>query len=74
VDATQKEIVDGFPVIDLSGQDVSCIVSVEVRRNPAAADDTYAGDARLWSVDMHYLIDSVRPGSDLEYEKLNWSS
>lgn len=74
VDATQKQIIDGFPDIDMSGQEVSCIVSIQVRRNPAAADDTYGADAKLWSVDMHYLSDSFKAGSDLEYTKLNWSA
>lgn len=73
VDATQKQIIDGFPAIDLSGQEVSCIISVQVRRNPAAGDDTYGADAKLWSMDIHYLC-TGGDGSDLEYTKLNWSS
>jgi hypothetical protein len=62
VDATQKQLIDGFPDIDMSGQEISCILSIQVRRNPAATDDTYGADAKIWSADMHYLSDSFKAG------------
>lgn len=74
VDATQKQLIDGFPAIDISGQSVSAIISIQMRRNTAATDDTYGDDAKLWSADCHYLVDGLKMGSDLEYTKLNWTS
>lgn len=65
--STQKQTVDIFPVLDMSEADLSCIISVQLRRNVDASDDDYGADARLWEFDVHYLRDSA--GSDGEWEK-----
>jgi hypothetical protein len=65
--ATQAHTLDAFPDIDMTGQTLSSIVSFQIRRNPAAADDNYAADARLWEFDVHYQIDSR--GSAEEFVK-----
>jgi len=70
----QRLLIDGFPAIDLTGQEISCIVKTGIRRNTGAGDDTYGADAALASVDMHILADTFKPGSDLEFVKFNWFS
>lgn len=54
IDATQKVLVDGWPEIDMSTIRLSGWFHVQLRRNPAATADTYAADAKLYGVDVHF--------------------
>jgi hypothetical protein len=54
VDATQKVIIDGWAEIDMSAIRLSGWVHLQLRRNPGAAADTYAADARLYGADVHF--------------------
>jgi len=65
--ATQAMVIDGFPDIDMTGFTLSAMISVAIRRNVDATDDTYAADAKLWEFDIHYQIDSR--GSAEEFVK-----
>jgi len=65
IGSDQTCLVDGFAEIDMTGKIGSCILSTQYRRNPDAAGDTYAADARLWEADIHYR--SHGQGSEEEY-------
>ena len=65
IGADQTVLVDGFTEYDMTGKKVSCMVSVQLRRNVDAAGDTYAADARLWEADIHYQRFGL--GSEQEY-------
>lgn len=65
--STQKHTIDGFGEIDLAGETLSCMVSFQVRRNPAAAKDDYAAPAAMLEFDAHYQKDGF--GSFEEYVK-----
>jgi hypothetical protein len=41
------------------------MLHVIIRRNPAAAGDTYAADAILFDADVHYRVHGL--GSEQEY-------
>lgn len=67
VGANQNHILDEFPAIDMTGQTVSCVISVQIQRDHDATEDTYEADAKLWEFDFHYQVDSL--GSIEEYTK-----
>lgn len=50
----QTTLVDSWPEIAMTGYRKSCMVNIQLRRNPDAADDTYAADVKLWEADIHY--------------------
>jgi hypothetical protein len=51
--SNQNTIVDYWDPIDMTGSRRSDMLSVQMRRNPAATADTYGADARLWELDCH---------------------
>lgn len=63
--ADQSVLIDAWEMLDMTGLIGSSMVSIQLRRNPAASDDTYAADARLWEADIHYQAYGI--GSELEY-------
>ena len=65
VGADQTLLVDGFTEVDMTNMRGSCMVSIQLRRNVDAVDDTYGADARLWEADIHYQ--SNGQGSEEEY-------
>lgn len=52
--ANQNSIIDAWDEIDMTGMGLSCILSLQIRRLPSAAADTYPADVRLWEVDCHW--------------------
>jgi len=54
IDDTLRTLVDAWDQLDMTGKRVSCMVSVQYRRNPTAVGDTYTADARLYDADIHY--------------------
>lgn len=69
--ADQKTRISSFAEWAMTGMKGSCMVSVQLRRNGSATGaatgvtDTYAADARLWDIDMHYRVYGL--GSEQEY-------
>jgi hypothetical protein len=63
--ADQRTMLDSWPEIAMTGLRASCFLSVQIRRNASAANDTYAADARLWEADAHYQVQGF--GSIPEY-------
>lgn len=69
--ADQKTRISSFPEFTMTGMKGSCMVSVQLRRNATATGaatgvtDSYAADARLWDMDMHYRVYGL--GSAQEY-------
>ena len=61
----QAVVIDAWSEIAMTGLIGSCMLGVQIRRNPAATDDTYAADARLWEADIHYMVGNL--GSEEEY-------
>lgn len=61
----QTCLVDGFGEVDMAGKRGSCLISMQIRRNPDATDDTYAADVRLWEADIHYQAYGL--GSEQEF-------
>jgi len=61
----QTVLIDGWAETDMTGLIGSCMISIQLRRNPDATDDTYAADARLWEADLHYQHYGL--GSQEEY-------
>jgi hypothetical protein len=51
----------------MTGETLSAIVSMQVRRAAGEAEDNYDADARLWEVDIHYQIDAR--GSSEQFTK-----
>jgi hypothetical protein len=51
--------IHGFGDISLDGAGLSDILSFQVRRLPADANDNYDASARLWEFDIHYEKDSL---------------
>lgn len=65
VAANQAVLIDSWTEIAMTGCIGSDMLHVQVRRNPAATDDTYAADAVLYDVDVHYRVFGL--GSAQEY-------
>jgi len=63
--ASGNHVMSSFPVIDMEGRTVSCLVAWQIQR--VGTDDAYNGTARLFEFDIHYQVDSL--GSTEEYEK-----
>lgn len=66
-DATGKHGISTHPVISGAGKTLSSIICVFLQR-VNDGDDTYANDAKLLGIDIHYQKDSL--GSHFEYTKL----
>lgn len=60
-----KHAVAAWSYSDMTGRNESAIVLWQVRRNPAAAADTYAADARLLEFDIHYRKNKLGSASEL---------
>jgi hypothetical protein len=63
--ADQTTLIDGWPELSMTGLLGSCLLSIQLRRNPDAETDTYAADARLYDADCHYRAYGL--GSPQEY-------
>jgi len=61
----QAVLIDGFTEIQMTDCIGSDMLHVLIRRNPDAATDNYAADARLFDADMHYMVRGL--GSEQEY-------
>jgi hypothetical protein len=59
--------ITSFPVIQMPSKKVSSLIEFRFYRNPGATGDTYAADAVLCSLDLHYAINT--DGSRLELQK-----
>lgn len=59
IGADQTHIVDTFPELDMTGVELSAMISVQLRRNVDHEDDNYGADARLWEFDIHYQRDGL---------------
>lgn len=53
-DLANKQALATFSFLDMTGFKESAMVLWQIRRNTAAAADTYAGPARLLEFDIHY--------------------
>lgn len=71
IDATDatlhKNLAVAFPVIDGTGLKIGAQCRFKLYRNPADAEDTYAHDAGLITLGVHYLADAI--GSVSEFVK-----
>jgi hypothetical protein len=54
VASDQRQLIDYWAEIDMTGLGASSMVSVQIRRAATNASNTYAADARLWEADIHY--------------------
>ena len=63
--ADQATLIDGWPELSMTGHIGSCLLSIQLRRNPDATNDNYAADARLYDADCHYRVWGL--GSEREY-------
>lgn len=66
-DLAEQHLITSFNPIDMNGKTISTIVIMRIARLGGDATDTYAADARLLELDIHYIIDSR--GSREEYRK-----
>jgi hypothetical protein len=66
-DTADYQIVTQWDEIDMTGLNVEHSVLFELSRAGGDALDTYNQDARLISIDIHYLIDS--PGGIRDFQK-----
>lgn len=51
---SQHTLIDRWALLDMAGIHESAMISIQLRRVPTDAGDTYAEDAKLWDIDLHY--------------------
>jgi hypothetical protein len=59
--------ITSFPIIQMPNKKVSSLIMFRFYRDPGVTGDTYAADAVLCSLDLHYAINA--DGSRLELQK-----